>query len=201
MKVLDENGLATLVSKINEKIGSGGNSGSGTLGLAVPLGKVPDSDVVVCSSRGSVYNTYYTIGIKKLPEIAVTGNAASMIETTTYSDSTYTGLAALKLKPGLYRIADYSWSKIRAASDYLDEDDGKATIKAFFTGTDGTDWKSCGEWLYVKNATSMVFRSGEAHDRSSDPVPVGGAGIYAGNTSHDPGLPSIEVYEAAILGS
>lgn len=172
-----------------ERVGAAGAS------FIQPVSKIPDENVKVVSRSGTSYSEKYTIGVAELPAIAVAGDAPA--ERTTYSDGTYTGLAAIKLSPGLWYIEDYSWADITPVT--IKTGDAKPAIRMRLTGKQDTDYHRIGNWVYVLTSTSMVFRSNEINDNTSTDVTIGAAGIASSNTSHDPGLPSAVFHDANLM--
>lgn len=172
-----------------ERVGAAGAS------FIQPVSKIPDENVKVVSRSGTSYNEKYTIGVAELPAIAVAGDAPA--ERTTYSDGTYTGLAAIRLSPGLWYIEDYSWPDITPV--IITTATAKPAIRMRLTGKQDTDYHRIGNWVYVLTSTCMVFRSDEINDNSSRDVTIGDAGISDSNTSHDPGLPSAVFHEANLM--
>lgn len=172
-----------------ERVGADGAS------FIQPVSKIPDANVKVVSRSSTSYGEKYTIGVAELPAIAVVGDAPA--ERTTYSDGTYTGLAAIKLSPGLWYIEDYSWADITPVT--IKRDDPKPAIRMRLTGKQGVDYHRSGNWVYVLTSTSMVFRSDEIYYITSIDVTIGAAGISSSNTSHDPGLPSAVFHDANLM--
>lgn len=172
-----------------ERVGAAGAS------FIQPVSKIPDENVKVVSRSGTSYSEKYTIGVAELPAIAVAGDAPA--EKTTYSDGTYTGLAAIRLSPGLWYIEDYSWADITPVT--IKTGDAKPAIRMRLTGKQDTDYHRIGNWVYVLTSTCMVFRSNEINDNTSINVTIGAAGISSSNTSHDPGLPSAVFHDANLM--